>query len=154
MTHPIESQAHRADSAAIAAILKDTRDEPLRNKATRVALEVLKRVEGEVDQGGEIMLTSLAHYAGKSHVVCSTARNTVLFMGKHAFVLARENGDGVPWVSNERMHVPDMTFFHARVRIDDGLSENLMEYVEDLMDQAREAVEHMVEDDHCHAPSH
>jgi len=153
--HPLESQAPRADSAAIAAILNDVRDEPLRNKATRIALEVLKQVQG-MNQRSPIMMTSLARYAGNSYVACSNHERTVLFMGKHAFVLSRDDG-GVPWVNSERMYVPDMTYFKGRVRIDDGLSEQLLEYVEVLMEAERRAVEVALEyggeEEPCHAPA-
>lgn len=152
--HPTENQSPRANPAAIAAILSDVRDEPLRNKATRVALEILKLVPG-MNQRSPIMMTSLARYAGNSYVACSNHERTVLFMGKHAFVLSRDDG-GVPWVNSERMYVPDMTYFKGRVRIDDDLSEHLLEYVETLMEAERRAVEvaldHAPEENQCHAP--
>jgi hypothetical protein len=138
--NPFESQARRADSATIAAIMNDACDEPLRNKATRMALYVLTQVPGLAEQRSNIMMTSLAHYADKSYVACSNHEHTVLFMGKHAFALSRDDG-GVPWVDSERMYVPDMTYFKGRVRIDDGLSDQLLEYVEVLMENERRAVE-------------
>jgi len=154
--HPLENQAPRADSATIAAILSDARDEPLRNKATRVALEILKLVPGMASQRSPIMMTSLARYAGSSFVACSNHERTVLFMGKHAFVLSSFDR-GVPWVNNERMHVPDMTYFKGRVRIDDGLSAQLLRYVEVLMEAERRAVEVALEyagdEEACSAPA-
>lgn len=154
--HPLECQAQRANSAAIAAILNDARDEPLRNKATRIALHVLAQVPGMAGPHSEIMMTSLARYQGQSYVACSNNERTVLFMGKHAFVLSRDDG-GVPWIDNERMHVPDMSYFKGRVRIDDGLSEQLLEYVEVLMEAERRAVEvaldYAGEEEPCHAPA-
>lgn len=154
--NPLESQAHRADSAAITAILTDARDESLRNKATRIALHVLALVPGMANRRSDIMMTSLAHYAGKSYVACSNNERTVLFMGKHAFVLSRDDG-GVPWVNSERMYVPDMSHFKGRVRLDDGLSEQLLEYVEVLMEAERRAVEvaleYAGEEEPCHAPT-
>lgn len=154
--NPLESQAPRADSAAIAAILNDVRDEPLRNKATRIALHVLAQVPGMANQRSDIMMTSLARYAGNSYVACSNHERTVLFMGKHAFVLSRDDG-GVPWVNSERMSVPDMSYFKGRVRLDDGLSEQLLGYVEVLMEAERRAVElaldYVGEDEPCHAPA-
>lgn len=153
--HPTASQAQRADSAAIAAILHDSQDEPLRNKATRIAHEVLKQVPGIVGQHGKIMMTSLARYSGKSYVACSNHAYTVLFMGKHAFVLGREEGGNIPWVSNERMNVPDMTYFKCRVLLDGGLSEHLLAYVEALMQDQRAAVAAALapEEEPCDAPS-
>jgi len=154
--NPLESQAPRADSGAIAAILNDVRDEPLRNKATRIALHVLALVPSMAEQRNSIMMTSLARYAGTSFVACSNNERTVLFMGKHAFILSRDDG-GVPWVDSERMYVPDMSYFKGRVRIDDGLSEQLLEYVEVLMEAEQRAVEvaleHAAEDEPCHWPA-
>ncbi|MBY0240068.1 MAG: hypothetical protein K2X55_12205 [Burkholderiaceae bacterium] len=129
----IESQAQRANPAAISAILSDPRDEPLRNKATRVALEVLKLVPDLPSAGNEIMLTSLARYAGNSYVACSTSCSTVLFLGKHAMVLANKDGGHVPWVSTDKMNVPDMAFFECRIRVDDGLADHLLGYIEKMM---------------------
>lgn len=154
-----ESQAPVANPAAIAAILNDTRDEPLRNKATRVALEILKLVPDLPGPRSEIMLTSLACYAGNSYVACSTSNATVLFMGKHAFVLARDDGLNVPWVSTDKLNVPDMTFFKSRVRVDDNLSAHLLGYVETLMQAERVAADaalalaHAAEEDECEAPT-
>ena len=154
--HPFESQAPRANSTKIAAILNDVRDEPLRNKATRIALEVLKQVPGMADQRSQIMMTSLARYADASYVACSNHERTVLFMGKHAFVLSRDDG-GVPWVDNDRMNVPDMGYFKGRVRLDDGLSEQLLHYVQTLMEAERRAVEvaldYAPDEEQCHAPA-
>lgn len=154
--NPLESQAQRADSAAIAAILNDVRDEPLRNKATRIALHVLTQVPGMAEQRSNIMMTALARYAGKSYVACSNHERTVLFMGKHAFVLSRDDGS-VPWVNSERMYVPDMSYFKGRVRIDDGLSEQLLKYVEVLMEAELRAVElaleYAGEEEPCDAPA-
>ena len=154
--HPIESQAQRADPAAIATILNDIRDEPLRNKATRIALEVLKQVPGMAELRSQIMMTSLARYLGKSYVACSNQERTVLFMGKHAFVLSRDDA-GVPWVNNERMNVPDMGYFKGRVRLNDGLSEPLLLYVEVLMEAERQAVAvalgYAAEEEQCYAPA-
>lgn len=154
MNH-IESQARRADPTAIAAILNDPCDEPLRNKATRVALEILKLAPDLPGAKQDIMLTSLARYAGKTYVACSTAHHTTLFMGKHAFVLARDTGGYVPWVATENMNVPDMSFFKYRVRVDDRLSEHLVAYVNDLMTAERLAVAAAVdhEEDECSAPA-
>lgn len=156
----IESQAPQANPAAIAAILNDPRDEPLRNKATRVALEVLKLAPDLPGAGTEIMLTSLARYNGNSYVACSTSNNTVLFFGKHAMVLSNTDGGHVPWVSTDNMNVPDMTFFKCRVRIDDGLSAHLLAYIETLMHAERLATEAAVahlgegqEEDACSAPA-
>lgn len=137
----IESQAPQANPAAIAVILNDPRDEPLRNKATRVALEVLKLVPDLPGAGTEIMLTSLARYNGNSYVACSTSYSTVLFFGKHAMVLSNKDGGHVPWVSTDKMNVPDMTFFKCRVRIDDGLSVDLLAYIETMMRAERLAVD-------------
>lgn len=154
--NPLESRAPRANSAAIAAILTDARDEPLRNKATRIALHVLALVPGMPNQRSDIMMTSLARYAGKSYVACSNHDRTVLFMGKHAFVLSRDDGV-VPWVNSERMYVPDMSYFKGRVRLDEGVSEQLLECVEVLMEAERRAVEvaleYSGEDEPCHAPA-
>lgn len=156
----IESQAPQANRAAIAAILNDSRDEPLRNKATRVALEVLKQVPDLRSADTEIMLTSLARYAGNSYVACNTSYNTVLFFGKHAMVLSNKDGGYVPWVSSDKMNVPDMTFFKCRVRIDDGLSSHLRGYIETMMYAERLAADPALaylgdekEEDECSAPS-
>jgi len=156
----IESQAQRANPAAIAAILSDPRDEPLRNKATRVALEVLKLVPDLPGAGTEIMLTSLARYAGNSYVACSTSYSTVLFFGKHAMVLANKDGGHVPWVSTDKMNVPDMTFFKCRVRVDDGLADHLLGYIQTMMQAERLAAEAALahgaaelEEDECSAPA-
>jgi len=156
----IESQAQQANPEAIAAILNDPRDEPLRNKATRVALEVLKRVPDLPGAGNPIMLTSLARYAGNSYVACSTSHNTVLFFGKHAMVLANQAGGYVPWVSTDKMNVPDMSFFKGRVRVPDGLAAHLLTYIEDMMRAeslaAKAALTHAAEEqeeDECSAPA-
>lgn len=137
----IESHAQSANPAAIAAILHDPQDEPLRNKATRVALELLKLVPDLPGVGTEIMLTSLAHYAGKSYVACSTWYSTVLFFGKHAMVLANKDGGHVPWVRTDKMNVPDMSFFKCRVRVDDGLADHLLGYIQTMMRAEHMAVE-------------
>lgn len=154
---PTESQALGADPAAIAAILNDPYDEPLRNKATRVALEILKLVPDLPGPSSEIMLTSLARYAGNTYVACSAASATVLFMGKHAFVLARDDGADVPWVHTDKLSVPDMGFFKSRIRVDDMLSAHLLGYVETLMQAEKVAVgaalAHAAEEDECAAPA-
>lgn len=153
----LESQAQRADPAAIAAILNDPRDEPLRNKATRVALEILKLVPDLPGAKNDVMLTSLARYAGKTYVTCSTTHHTTLFMGKHAFVLAKDTGGYVPWVATENMNVPDMTFFKCRIRVDDRLAGHLTTYARDLMAAERLAADAalalVVEEDECDAPA-
>lgn len=156
----IESQAQRADPTAIAAILIDPRDEPLRNKATRIALEVLKLVPDLPGAGTEIMLTSLARYAGNSYVACSTSYSTVLFFGKHAMVLSNKDGGHVPWVNTGKISVPDMTFFKCRVRVDDGLADHLLGYIQALMhaerlaaDAALANVGHEMEEDECSSPA-
>lgn len=153
----LESQARRADPVAIAAILNDPCDDPLRNKATRVALEILKLAPDLPGAKQDVMLTSLARYAGKTYVACSTAHQTTLFMGKHAFVLARDTGGYVPWVATENMNVPDMSFFKCRVRVDDRLSEHLVAYVNDLITAERRAVDAALdldhEEDECSAPA-
>jgi hypothetical protein len=156
----IESHAQRANSAAIAAILNDTQDEPLRNKATRVALEVLKLAPDLPGAENQIMLTSLARYAGKSYVACSTAHGTVLFLGKHAMVLANPAGGYVPWVNTDKMSVPDMTFFKCRIRVDDGLALHLLGYIETMMHAEQLAAAAALaqaadeqEEDECSAPA-
>lgn len=154
--HQLLSQAPRADTAAISTILMDACDEPLRNKATRIAQHVLTHVPGMAEQRGDIMMTTLARYKEQSYVVCSSHESTVLFMGKHAFVLARDDGS-VPWAISARMYMPDMGYFKGRVRINDGLSEQLLEYVEVLMEAERRAVEvaleYAGEEEPCHAPT-
>lgn len=156
----LKSHAQRANPAVIAAILSDPQDEPLRNKATRVALEVLKLVPDLPGAGNEIMLTSLARYAGNSYVACSTSYSTVLFFGKHAMVLANKNGGHVPWVSTDKMNVPDMAFFECRVRVDDGLADHLLDYIQTMMRAERVAAEAALahgaddkEEDECGAPA-
>jgi hypothetical protein len=154
-----ESQAPIANPAAIAAILNDTRDEPLRNKDTRIALEILKLVPDLSSPPCEIMLTSLARYAGNTYVACSSSTATVLFMGKHAFILARDDGLSVPWVSTDKLNVPDMGFFKCRVRVNDGLSAHLLLYIKTLMQAERMAADaalalaHAAADDECDAPA-
>lgn len=154
--HQLLSQAPRADTAAISTILMDACDEPLRNKATRIAQHVLTHVPGMAEQRGDIMMTTLARYKEQSYVVCSSHEITVLFMGKHAFVLARDDGS-VPWAISARMYMPDMGYFKGRVRIDNGLSEQLLEYVELLMEAERRAgevaLEYAGEEEPCHAPT-
>lgn len=156
----IESQAPQANPAAIAVILNDPRDEPLRNKATRVALEVLELVPDLPRAGTEIMMTSLARYNGNRYVACSTSYSTVLFFGKHAMVLSNKDGGHVPWVSTDKMNVPDMTFFKCRVRIDDGLSAHLLAYIETMMHAERVAADAALahlgdeqEEDDCSVPA-
>lgn len=155
-----ESQAQRPSPTAIAAILSDLRDAPLRNKATRIAVEVLKLVPDLPGDGTEIMLTSLARYAGNSYVACSTASSTVLFFGKHAIVLTNKDGGHVPWVNTDRMSVPDMTFFKRRVRVEDGLADQLLGYIQATMhadrlaaDTALANVGHEMEEDECSSPA-
>lgn len=154
---PIQSQAPDANRAAIAAILSDVHDEPLRNKATRVALEILKQVPDLPVSRGEVMLTSLARYAGNSFVACSTSNTTVLFMGKHAFVLASDGRANVPWISTDKLNVPDMSFFKYRVRVDDDLSSRLLGYVQALMQAeqlaADAALAHAAEQEESDAPA-
>ena len=141
--HPNRSQVLTADPAAIAAIMADPHDDPLHNKATRIAREVLKQAStiAEAGAGQGVLFTSLAHYAGEHLVVCRNEKATVLFIGKHAIVLSVDEGGEVPWVRNERMNVPDIGFFDCRVRIDDGLSEKLSLYVQAWMREEQLAVE-------------
>jgi hypothetical protein len=155
--HPTESHAPCANPTCIAAILDDAHDEPLRNKATRVAVEILKLVSDLPGERNDIMMTSLASYGGRNYVACSNTRATVLFMGKHAFVLALDGTGLVPWVDTDKMNVPDMSFFKSRVRVEDHLSDRLLQYVETLMRAERVAVasalDYAVEDEEHDAPA-
>lgn len=138
--HPTKSQAPSASPATIAAIMDDTHDEPLRNKATRVAVEILKLVPDLPGKRNDIMMTALARHGERDYVVCSNTRATVVFMGKHAFVLAQDGGGLVPWVDAANMHAPDMSFFNCRVQVEDQLADHLLQYVETLMRAERAAV--------------
>ncbi len=134
------SQAPTANPATIAAIMDDAHDEPLRNKATRVAVEILKQVPDLPGRRNDIMMTALASHGGRDYVVCSNTRATVVFMDKHAFVLAQDGGGLVPWVDAANMHAPDMSFFKCRVQVEDQLADRLLQYVETLMRAERAAV--------------
>jgi hypothetical protein len=135
-----EIQAPSANPVTIAAIMDDAHDEPLRNKATRVAVEILKQVPDLPGKRNDIMMTALASYGGRDHVVCSNTRATVVFMDKHAFVLAQDGGGLVPWVDAANMHAPDMSFFKCRVQVEDQLADRLLQYVETLMRAEHAAV--------------
>ncbi|MEX5747494.1 hypothetical protein [Massilia sp. X63] len=135
-----ESQPPSANPATIAAIIDDAHDEPLRNKATRVAVEILKQVPDLPGKRNDIMMTAVARHGGRDYVVCSNTRATVLFMGKHAFVLAQDGGGLVPWVDAANMYAPDMSFFKGRVQVEDQLADRLLQYVETLMRAEHAAV--------------
>jgi hypothetical protein len=132
--------ARAVGTTAITAIMADPTDDPMCNKATRIAHEILKLVRGAAFEGGPFMITSLAQFNGRNFVACSCFHHTVLFMGKHALVLTRDEGSMVPWVTTDRFNVPDMVYFDCRIRVDDGLSDALETYVKGLMARETAAI--------------
>lgn len=63
-TKNVNTSAHPADHSVIAAILADARDNPMGNKAVRVAHEVLRQVPGAAFDGDPFMIIGLARAAG------------------------------------------------------------------------------------------
>lgn len=124
-----------ADRAAIAAILADTQDDPMCNKAVRVAHEVLRQVPGAAFDGEPFMLTGLARVGEKEYVACTCFYHTVLVLENVAFVYTTEEGGMVPWIDHPRVCLPRMDYFDCRVVLDPTVHPTLLPYVKDLMQQ-------------------
>lgn len=79
-----------ADAAAIAAILADTHDDPMCNKAVRVAHEILRQVPGAAFDAEPFMLAGLARIGDQEYVACNCYYHSVLILEKCAFVYSTE----------------------------------------------------------------
>lgn len=121
------------DSARVAEILSDPHDDPMENKAVRLAHDVLRQVPGAAFGGEPFMLTTLGRFSGQEAVVCSCFYHSVVFLGKHALVYTREEGNMVPWVSAPGFEMPDIDYFDSRVTLPDGVSAKLVSYVHEQM---------------------
>ncbi len=129
--NPVQTNIPRtANQSAIAAILADPSDDPMFNKITRVAHEVLKQVPGAA--AAPFMITSLATFGKRTLVTCNCFYHTVVFMEKSALVLSREEGGMIPWVTKATLSVPDIAFFDMRVRLPEGVTQQLTNYFADL----------------------
>jgi hypothetical protein len=133
------TSAHPADRAAIAAILADTVDDPMCNKAVRVAHEVLRQVPGAAFDGAPFMLTGLARVGDKEYVACTCFYHTVLVLEDVAFVYTTDEGGMVPWMDHPRVSLPRMDYFDCRVALDPTVHPTLLPYVKDLMQQNQDA---------------
>lgn len=124
---------HPADRAAIAAILADTDDDPMCNKAVRIAHEVLRQVPGAAFDGEPFMITGLARVGDQEYVACTCFYHTVLVLEDVAFVYTTEEGGMVPWMDHPRACLPRMDYFDCRVALDPTVHPTLLPYVKDLM---------------------
>lgn len=142
-----DTSAQPADRAAIAAILADTHDDPMCNKAVRIAHEVLRQVRGAAFDGEPFMITGLARVGDKEYVACTCFYHTVLVLEDFAFVYTTEEGGMVPWMDTPRVCLPRMDYFDCRVEIDPTVHPALLPYVKDLMQQHQEAQAEPVAED-------
>lgn len=142
-----ETSEHPADRAAIAAILADTQDDPMCNKAVRIAHEVLRQVPGAAFDGEPFMLTGLARVGDTEYVACTCFYHTVLIVENSAFVFTTEEGGMVPWMDRPRLCLPRMDYFDCRVEIDPSVHPTLLPYVKDLMQQHQDAPADLVAED-------
>lgn len=146
-TVAINTSAQPADRAAVAAILADTQDDPMCNKAVRIAHEVLRQVRGAAFDGEPFMLTGLARIGDTEHVACTCFYHTVLILEEWAFVYTTEEGGMVPWMDSPRMSMPRLDYFDCRVAIDPSVSPTLLPYVRDLIEKHQDAPAEPVADD-------
>lgn len=124
-----------ADHAAITAILADTQDDPMYNKAVRVAHEVLRQVRGAAFEGQPFMLTGLARVGDQEYAACSCFYHTVVILEDWAFVFSRDEGGMVPWHTKDNFALPQMDYFDCRVAIEPGTRQALLSYVREQMEQ-------------------
>ncbi len=127
-----------ANAAAIAAILADTQDDPMCNKAVRVAHEILRQVPGAAFEAEPFMLTGLARIGDQEYVACNCFYHSVLILEKCAFVYSTEEGGMVPWHNRPRIQMPYMDHFDCSVAIDPSVSQTLLSYVRELAAQHQE----------------
>lgn len=120
-----------ADRSAIAAIFADPNDDPMFNKITRVAHEVLRQVPGSAAE--PFMLISEATFGKRTLITCSCFYHTVVFLEKSALVLSREEGGMIPWVQVEKLCVPDISYLDTRVRLPEGVTGKLTSYFDDMV---------------------
>ena len=131
----VNTSAHPADRAAIAAILADADDNPMCNKAVRVAHEALRQVPGAAFDGEPFMLTGLARIGDEEYIACTCFYHTVLIVEDWAFVYTTEEGGMVPWIDKPRIYMPRMEYFDCRVAIDPSVRATLLPYVRELMEK-------------------
>lgn len=143
-----------ADAAAIAAILADTQDDPMCNKAVRVAHEILRQVPGAAFDGEPFMLTGLARIGDQEYVACNCYYHSVLILEKSAFVYSTEEGGMVPWHDRPCLQMPYMDHFDFSVAIDPSVGRALLSYVRELASQHQQAqAEPTVEEEPLSAPA-
>lgn len=128
-----------ADAAAIAAILADTHDDPMCNKAVRVAHEILRQVPGAAFDAEPFMLTGLARIGDQEYVACNCYYHSVLILEKAAFVYTTEEGGMVPWHDRPSFQMPYMDHFDCSVAIEPSAAQALLNYVRELAAQHRTA---------------
>lgn len=134
-TPTLPRTANPADRAAIAAILADTQDDPMCNKAVRVAHEVLRQVSGAAFEAQPFMLTGLARFGDQEYAACSCFYHTVLILEDWAFVFSRDEGGMVPWHTKNNFTLPQMEYFDCRVEIEPGTRGALLSYVREQLVQ-------------------
>lgn len=134
-TSTLPRTANPADRAAIAAILADTHDDPMCNKAVRVAHEVLRQVSGAAFEAQPFMLTGLARVGDQEYAACSCFYHTVLILEEWAFVFSRDEGGMVPWHTKDKFALPQMDYFDCRVEIEPGTRQALLAYVREQLEQ-------------------
>jgi len=142
-----DTSAQPADRAVIAAILADSQDDPMCNKAVRIAHEVLRQVPGAAFDGEPFMLTGLARVGDTEYVACTCFYHTVLIVENSAFVFTTEEGGMVPWMDRPRLCLPRMDYFDCRVEIDPSVHPTLLPYVKNLMQQDQDAPGDLVAED-------
>lgn len=131
----LSESARPADAAAIAAILADSHDDPMCNKAVRIAHEVLRQVPGAAFAGEPFMLTGMARVGEQEYVACNCFYHSVLFLENCAFVYSTEEGGMVPWVDSPKVSMPRMAYFDCTVAIEPGVRDQLAAYVRELAAQ-------------------
>lgn len=134
-TSALPRTTNPADRAAIAAILADTQDDPMCNKAVRVAHEVLRQVSGAAFEAEPFMLTGLARVGDQEYAACSCFYHTVLILEDWAFVFSRDEGGMVPWHTMDNFVLPQMDYFDCRVEIEPGTRQALLSYVREQLEQ-------------------
>ena len=134
-TSTLPRTANPADRAAIAAILADTHDDPMCNKAVRVAHEVLRQAAGAAFEAQPFMLTGLARVGDQEYAACSCFYHTVLILEDWAFVFSRDEGGMVPWMDGPKFSMPQLDYFDSRVAIEPGLRQTLLSYVREQLEQ-------------------
>lgn len=150
----VYTSAQPANRAAIAEILADVQDDPMCNKAVRIAHEVLRQVPGAAFDGEPFMLTGIARVGDQQYVACNCFYHTVLILEDWAFVYSREEGGMVPWLDTPKVAMPKMDYFDSRVAIEPGLRSTLLAYVRQLQDQRQASQsEHGAEEEALSAPS-